>query len=361
MEGICIGPRLYSKSELERISKRYVFELGRKGFIAPSLDILSPDMGTTSETMAIMKEAYQTSFGYNDINSSAICTGKPKSLGGIEGRLEATGYGIYLGMKSLFEAEYFTHKYNLTPGIKGKTIIIQGLGVVGYYTGKFCYDNGMKIVGIIEYNSALYDDNGLNFDEAYAFFKANKTLFGFQAKEAAESEAKGEEFLYKPCDILIPCVKQMVININNCDKLQCKVVVEGAHCPTTYYAHRLLHFRGIAVVPDILLNGGGDVASYFEWLKDIRHVTLGRLFKGWEKTNKIEILKAFNKPISENIVKGPNEKDIVNTALEEMIASAIKATIEFATKNQCNLRTACYAMAIQKISKIYETSGLINF
>ena len=358
--GVKCNPNDYSPAELERITRRYTMELSRKGFIGPAIDVPEPDIGTDATTMAYMKDTYQLLYGNKDINAAAVCTGKPASQGGIEGWDEAFGLSICHGIQEFLSIEPFCKKYNLTLGLTGKTIILQGLGKLGGVSGKFLAGAGAKIIGVLVSSSAVYNPEGLDYDDVVAYYKANKSLIGYKkAKECLEGPA-AEEIFYKPCDILVPAAFENTININNVDKLQAKIIAEAANAPTTYFAQKMLDYKGIAVLPDFILNTGGNVVSYLEWLKNINHVKLGRLIKGWEKQTKMGILSLLGKDaVAQEKAEGPSERDIVYTAINEMVHSVVKEVYALSESKKISLRIAGYAIAIERIHKMYEEAGFV--
>jgi len=177
--GVKIDVKKYSEAEIERVTRRYTIELAKKGFIGPSVDVPAPDMGTGGKHMAWMKDTFQILFGDKEINSAGCVTGKPLSQGGIDGRPEATGLGVFYTTKHLLENTKYCEHFGLQPGLNGKTIIIQGFGNVGSWASKFFSEAGCKVLGIIEWNSAVYNENGLNIPELLEYWGKNKTFKGY--------------------------------------------------------------------------------------------------------------------------------------------------------------------------------------
>lgn len=362
--GVRCDPKKYSPKELEKITRRYTMELARKGLISPSMDVPDPDMGTNAQTMAWMKDTYQTLYGNKDINAAAICTGKPASQGGIDGMDEAWGLGVFSGIQTLLSMDSFCDKYNIEKGIKGKSVIVQGFGKLGYFTAKFFAEAGAKIIGISVSEYGIYDEKGIDFNDLVLYMKGNnKSIKGYsKAEKVFVTPDQIASLLSYPCDILIPAAVESSININNVDKIHAKLIAEAANGPTTFYAQKILDYKGIPVVPDIILNTGGLAVSYFEWIKNIKHVTLGRLIKGWEKQTKEAIVSLLDKKTMEAFkekegTEGPSERDIVNTALEEMMRSTIKEVCEVSEKNKVSMRSASYLIGINRIHKIYKEAG----
>lgn len=253
-------------------------ELAKKGFIGPGIDCLGPDMGTNEQTMTWIKDTYKNMYGETDLNHEGCCTGKFVSQGGIEGRTESTGLGVFFCTKELFDTPSFVEKVGMTEGLNGKKIIIQGFGNVGYHAARYFHAEGAKVVGIVEYNSAIYNSSGIDVDDAKLYMQTNKSLIGYP-KAQNEERDNPLSFLEKDCDILLPAAVELSINMHNADRIKAKVVVEGANGPTSYKAEEILNSRGITVVPDMLANSGGVTVSYFEWLKNLDHIAPGRMTK----------------------------------------------------------------------------------
>ncbi len=354
--GISLNPKAYSQAELERVTRRYTIELAKKDIIGPAIDVPAPDMGTGPQTMAWMVDTYNTLYGSKDINASALVTGKPLTLGGIDGRNEATGLGVYYGINELFNNEKFCSKYKFSKGLKGKTVIIQGMGNVGFWAAKFFYEAGCKIIGLVEYNSSIFNPEGLNPEDASTYFRAKGSFKGYPAAKEVFEGKDNVEAMYRECDIFIPAATEKVITKDNVEKFKAKLIAEAANGPTTYLAQKVLDSKNIPVVPDFVLNSGGVTVSYFEWLKGLQHSKLGRMTKGWEEKSRRELLRLLGKesPAAE---KGPEEKDIVYTALEEIMSATIREVFELSEKMNLSMRMAGFVKAIGKVAKCYEETG----
>lgn len=252
-------------------------------YLTPSagIDVPGPDLGTSSHTMNTMKDTYETLFGGNkDMNSTGVVTGKSVELGGIEGRAESTGIGVYYGLREVLSHKKLCEQFNIIPGLNGKTVIIQGFGNVGYWAAKFFSADGVRVIGIVEYNSAVYNEDGFDIEDLKQYHLANKTLAGYsKAKETFTDPKEVKALMHRKCDILIPAALEREINMNNVDKLQCSILGEAANGPTTISANKVLEQKGILVVPDLVLNASGVTCSYFEWLKNLEHKQLGLLIK----------------------------------------------------------------------------------
>jgi glutamate dehydrogenase (NAD(P)+) len=232
-----------------------------------------------------MKDTYETLFGGNkDMNASGCVTGKTVELGGIEGRAESTGIGVFYGLREVLRHEKLCKQFNIEPGMSGKTVIIQGFGNVGYWAAKFLVTENVKIIGIVEYNSAIYNKEGFNIDELKAYHLEKKTLAGFPgATESFTEPTEVLELMNRECDILIPAALERQINAKNAYHIKCKILGEAANGPTTILANKILEERKIMIVPDLVLNASGVTCSYFEWLKNIEHKQLGLLIKRYLK------------------------------------------------------------------------------
>ena len=356
--GVKVDPKKYSKAELERITRRYALELTKKNFIGPQVDSLGPDMGTNEQTMTWIKDEYTMLKGEEDINAEGCTTGKYISQGGIAGRPESTGLGVYYGTRELLDTQSFVDKLDLTKGIKDKTFVIQGYGNVGSWASKFFHKDGGKIIGVVEYNSAIYNPQGFLPENLEAYWKQHGTFKGYP-KAIEENTTDPQSFLTKKCDLLVPCATQKSIHMDNAPHLQCKTVVEGANGPTTFIAEEILLDRGIICVPDALINGGGVTVSYFEWLKNLDHVAQGRLTKKYEEKSKKLLLNKLGIDYDESTITGANEIDIVYSGLEEIMCTATRENWQYALDNDLCFRDACLARAINKIYKHFQQTGII--
>lgn len=362
--GIKIDPSKYSVEELERITRRYTFELCKKNFIGPGIDVPAPDYGTSSREMNWIVDTY-SSLNPNDVNAMACVTGKPVSQGGVKGRVEATGLGVFYGIREACSIAEDMTKLGLTVGLKGKKIIVQGLGNVGYHTAKYCQKAGAIIVGLIEYNGAIYKESGIDVDEAQVYRKSNGSLLNFPGATNFEN---GNEGLEQPCDILIPAALESVINKNNADRIKAKIIGEAANGPLTPDADEILNKKGVLVIPDMYLNAGGVTVSYFEWLKNLSHVRYGRLEKRFSENRYSDIMSSVesltNKIIpaeeKRNILKGPDEIDLVHSGLEDTMMGSYQEIrdIYVNTPGVEDMRTAAFICAINKIGAAYEELGI---
>ena len=277
--GVKIDPKKYSQNELLRVTRRYTLELAKKNFIGAGIDVPGPDLGTGEWTMNCMKDTYATLYGEKDVNSVGCVTGKSVAQGGIDGRQESTGLGVYYGIREAVNNPYLAEKHGFSVGIKDKTFIVQGFGNVGYWASKFMTESGAKLVGVVEWNSAVYNPEGINPDDLMSYKNKNKTLAGYTKAQSVSEEEDFLAVMHNPCDILIPAAVERSIHVGNAEKLQCKILGEAANGPTTVNADNILTEKNILVIPDLVLNAGGVTVSYFEWLKNLEHKQLGLLIR----------------------------------------------------------------------------------
>lgn len=360
--GVKISTRDYSVSELERITRRYTYELIKKGFIGPGVDVPAPDYGTGAREMGWILDTYRQM--KDDLNAEACVTGKPIQQGGIRGRTEATGRGVFFGIREACSVKEDMDKLGLDVGIEGKTFIVQGLGNVGHHAAKYLTEAGAKLVGVAEMEGAIYDPKGMDLEKMMAFRKETGSIIGFgNSKELRDRD----DALISECDILIPAALESQITGDNAHKVKAKIIGEAANGPTTADAHDILKERGALILPDTYLNAGGVVVSYFEWLKNIQHVRYGRMSKRFDETSLKNILGAIesssNFKFSEEEIKklshGAEEADLVDSGLEETMITAYQQIVELRNEHKLDdLRMSCFINAINKIGIMYEQMGI---
>ncbi|MES1167010.1 MAG: Glu/Leu/Phe/Val dehydrogenase [Pseudomonadota bacterium] len=251
--GVIVDPKQLTESELEHLSRRYMQEM--VNFVGPHVDVPAPDVGTNEKIMGWMMDTYSNHIGHV---ASAVVTGKPLSLGGSQGRREATGVGI----------AYLVKKYlaDLKIPITKATVAIQGFGNVGSEAAIALAGHGARIVAISDYTGGIYNPKGVDLRKALAYAQSQKTLRDFGGGEPIGNE----ELLTLKCTVLVPAALERVITEKNAAKLQCRLLAEGANGPTTNAADRIIERRGdIELIPDILCNSGGVIVSYFEWLQNL--------------------------------------------------------------------------------------------
>lgn len=362
--GIKISPRNHSAAELEKITRRYTAELVKKNFIGPGIDVPAPDYGTGEREMSWIVDTYQ-SMKPGDIDSAGCVTGKPISQGGVRGRREATGLGVFFGVREVCNMPEQMKKLGLETGIEGKKVVVQGLGNVGYFCARFFREHGATIISIAEYEGAIYKEDGINEAELLQHRKATGSILNFPG---ATNLAKNGDALELACDILIPAALENVIDAENAPRVKAKIIAEAANGPLTPEADEIFAERGILVVPDMYLNAGGVTVSYFEWLKNLSHVRYGRMEKRFTENmnahilNQIEGLtgKTVGRKEKEFIMHGAEEIDLVYSGLEETMINATQEIMEIMEANPTipDMRTAAYVSAINKVAISYTELGI---
>ncbi|HKF43529.1 MAG TPA: Glu/Leu/Phe/Val dehydrogenase [Thermoanaerobaculia bacterium] len=249
--GVICDPGSLSRGEIERITRRYTAELMDQ--FGPEKDVPAPDMGTNPQTMAWVMDTFSMHARHT---VTSVVTGKPLSLGGSRGRVEATGRGLMLICREAAPLRGFT--------LGSARIVVQGFGNVGSIAARMCSDAGAKIVGVSDINGGIHDENGLDVPALLKHYEKARSFEGFDAPERVTNA----ELLELPCDILIPAANENQIRGRNAGNIKAKIIVEGANGPTTQRADEILNQKGILVVPDILANAGGVTVSYFEWVQD---------------------------------------------------------------------------------------------
>lgn len=362
--GIKIDPKKYTSFELEKITRRYTSELIKKNFIGPGTDVPAPDYGTGAKEMAWILDTY-VAMHPGEVDAAACVTGKPVSQGGVRGRTEATGMGVFFGIREVCNMPDVMAKFGLTTGIEGKTVVVQGLGNVGYYCAKYFREHGAKVIAIAEWEGAICNPEGLNEEEVSQHRKAQGTILNFPG---ASNLTINTDALELECDILIPAALENVLNGQNAPRVKAKIIGEAANGPLTPGADEVFIAKGVLVVPDIYLNAGGVTVSYFEWLKNLSHVRYGRLEKRFtENMNKriigqIEELtgKDVNSKEKTFIEHGADEIDLVYSGLEETMVNATREIMDIWRNNPeiPDMRMAAYVSAINKVAISYAELGI---
>lgn len=362
--GISINPKNYSPYDLERITRRYTSELIKKKFIGPGEDVPAPDYGTGEREMSWILDTFMA-MNPGEVDAMACVTGKPISQGGVRGRREATGLGVFYGIREVCNIPDLMQKLGLSTGIKGKRVIVQGLGNVGYHSAKFFQEGGAVITALAEYEGAIYCDNGLDVDAVFNHRKATGSILNFPGATDFENSA---DALEKECDILIPAALENVINGENAQRVKAKIIGEAANGPLTPEADEIFIKKGTLVVPDMYLNAGGVTVSYFEWLKNLSHVRYGRLEKRFTENQNAQLIeqmeeltgKKVSKSQKEMMLHGPDEVDLVRSGLEETMINATHEIIDCWKANPEieDMRTASFVVAINKVGTSYTELGI---
>jgi glutamate dehydrogenase (NAD(P)+) len=359
--GISINPKKYSAYDLEKITRRYTSELIKKKFIGPGEDVPAPDYGTGEREMSWILDTY-SAMHPGEIDSLACVTGKPVTQGGVRGRREATGLGVFFGIREVCNNEEVMKRLGLATGIE---IIVQGLGNVGYHAAKFFQEAGALVVGLAEYEGSIYNETGLDVEAVVQHRKASGSILNFPG---AKNFAKNTDALEAPCDILIPAALENVINGENAPRVQAKIIGEAANGPLTPEADEVFAAKGTLVVPDMYLNAGGVTVSYFEWVKNLSHVRYGRVEKRFmenQNSNLVSYIeditgKKVNEAQRDALVHGPDEIDLVRSGLEDTMIRATNEILDCWKKHPeiKDMRTAAFVVAINKVGNSYMELGI---
>ncbi|MES3631007.1 MAG: Glu/Leu/Phe/Val dehydrogenase [Longimonas sp.] len=365
--GVRIDAREYSTHELERITRRYTFELIRKNFIGAGVDVPAPDYGTGPREMAWIMDTYNQMTD-DDLNALGCVTGKPVGQGGVRGRTEATGRGVYYGIREACAFKRDMDALGLDVGTVGKSVVVQGIGNVGYHAARILQDEGgAKIVGIAEIEGAIYDPSGLDIYDVVAHREETGSILDFPGATNIDNSFDALEL---ECDILVPAALEGVITTENATRIQASIIAEAANGPVTAEADAILQERNVLIIPDVYLNAGGVTVSYFEWLRNLSHVRHGRMSRRFEERNAERILRAvdeltdqsFDEQLMEDLVKrvgfGASEEDLVNSGLEDTMTFAYEEIRNEREQHDVDMRTAAFISAINKIAKSYSDMGI---
>jgi glutamate dehydrogenase (NAD(P)+) len=363
--GIKIDPKKYSVDALQRITRRYALELIKKGFIGPSIDVPAPDYGTGEREMAWILDTYQT-FAREEIDAVGCVTGKPVNQNGIRGRKEATGRGVYYGLKEALNHEEDVKALGLSKGIAGKRIVVQGMGNVGSYASLISQEDGdAVIVGIAEYDGTIYNPNGIHVEKLIKYKRNHGTILGFPNSKTLPNKA---DWVGLDCDILIPAALENQITSLNAHQVKARVIAEAANGPITGAAEKILLEKEVMIIPDMYLNAGGVTVSYFEWLKNLSHMRFGRMEKRFNQNTYINIVETVEKLSGrsldirqkEMITRGAEEIDLVRSGLEETMINAYNniRILKKRRKKIPDLRTAAYINSIDKVASDYLALGV---
>jgi len=363
--GIKINPKNYSLAELENITRRYTVELIKKNFIGPAIDVPAPDYGSGEREMSWIADTYYT-MNPGQLDAMGCVTGKPIALHGIHGRREATGRGVAIATRECLNVVEDMKGLGLEPGLKGKRVIVQGLGNVGYHSAKYLAEFGAVIVGLCEFEGAIYSANGLDLEEVVAHRKETGSILGFiKAQKEFKISAEGLE---QDCDILVPAALENQITIENIGRIKAKIIAEGANGPTSPDAGKIFTNKGGIIIPDMYCNAGGVTVSYFEWLKNLYHVAFGRMHKRYEENANLNLINTMEamtgvslSPLQRNlVVKGASELELVNSGLEETMIRAYHEIREIRLMHPKieDLRTAAFVGSIDKVAISYMNMGI---
>jgi glutamate dehydrogenase (NAD(P)+) len=359
-----IDPSRYSVEQLERITRRYTHELVRKQFIGPGIDVPAPDYGTGEREMSWIADTFgQLNTG--QLEALACVTGKPVSEGGIHGRREATGRGLMFALCEACRNADDMNALGLSIGLEGKTVVVQGLGNVGFHAAKFCREQGAVIVAFAEREGAIFNPKGLNEEEVLEHRKRTGSILKFAG---AKDIARSADALELECDVLLPAALENVLTAENAPRVKAKIVLEGANGPTSPAADDVFRKKGMLVIPDVYANAGGVTVSYFEWLKNLSHVRLGRLDRRRQAATELRMLgaielatgKKFTDSERQSMVRVTDELAIVNSGLEDTMIGAYQDIRDVLRRQPevGDLRTAAFVTAINKVAIVYEELGI---
>ncbi len=364
--GIAFDPRRYSAEQVEKITRRYTAELIRKNFIGPGVNVPAPDLGTGSREMAWIADTYDAMHP-GQVDNFASVTGKPITQGGIRGREDATGRGVIMGLVRALEFPGDFPRAGLTRGLAGKRLAIQGFGNVGFHTADIAVRRGAIIVAVGEWDGTVLSRSpeGLAVSDLLEWKRQHSTVRGFPG---ADEELPPEAILETPCDVLVPAAVENVITSRTAPLVRARLVAEAANGPTTPEGNRILARRGIPVIPDVYLNAGGVIVSYFEWARNLSHMRFGLLEKRLEIANTDALLRAAEtlagRELGErdrrNLLIRSDEKELVVSGLEEKMFRAYDEIREARTRlpKSADLRRAAFLVALDKIRRSYEELGI---
>ena len=368
--GLCIDPRDWEEHELERIPRRFAYELIKRDMINPAQNVPAPDMGTGEREMAWIADQYAR-MNTTDINSRACVTGKPLNAGGIAGRVEATGRGVQYALQEFFRHPEDVAKAGLSGTLDGKRVIVQGLGNVGFHAAKFLSEeDGAKIIGVIERDGALYNPGGIDVAALRDWLVRHGGVAGFPD---ATHTAEGAAVLEEECDILIPAALEGVITMENAPRIKAPLIIEAANGPITAGADDILRSRGTVIIPDLYANAGGVTVSYFEWVKNLSHIRFGRMQRRQEEARHqllIDELERLSRDsgigwtlspgFKDKYLRGAGELELVRSGLDDTMRTAYQSMREVwhARADVPDLRTAGYLVSIDRVSASYRAKGL---
>ena len=363
--GLKIDPSQWESRELEKITRRFAQELIKRDLISPSMNVPAPDIGTSSKEMAWIADEYRK-IHPADINGSACVTGKPPSKNGLVGREEATGRGVQYIVREFFRNPDLLKLVKLDNDLSTKSFILQGFGNVGYHLSKFLTeDDGVKLIGISEFNGGIYNEDGINVEHAKKYFTKHNS---FENYPKATFIKDSSLLLKRKCDILIPAARENVITEKNAEDISANLIIEAANGPISYKGNQILNRKKIFVIPDILANGGGVAVSYFEWVKNLRHIRFGRLEKRRNQiqlNNLIEAIesmtgKTMPAKYKTNFHDGIEEIDLIRSGLDDMMIDGFQSVKKefIETDKITDFRTAAFKAAIEKIALSYDFIGL---
>jgi len=361
--GLIIDPRDWTSDELERITRRFTQELAKRDLIHPSQNVPAPDVGTGEREMAWMADEYKR-LNPAEINAWACVTGKPVAKGGISGRAEATGRGVVYALRSFFDCTEDVTKAGLKPGLRGKRIIVQGLGNVGYHAAKILSEeDDALITHVMERDGAVVDENGINIETLRSHISSTGGVLGYSGY--VES---GLEMLESDADIIIPAAMELVITEANAKNIKAPLIIEAANGPVSAKADTILRDRGVIIIPDLYANAGGVTVSYFEWIKNLSRIRFGRMQRRADESRYGALIEgiegmtgqSFPDELASRAINGGAEIDLVRSGLEDTMRSTYDVISEVWNKEKSaiDLRTAAMMVAVKRIVQSYSSLGI---
>jgi glutamate dehydrogenase (NAD(P)+) len=352
----------YSEAELERVTRRFTYELYAKNLIGPGLDVPAPDYGTGPREMAWIVDTYAM-LAPGSIDALGCVTGKPVTQGGVRGRTQATGRGVFFALREAVNDEEEMRAIGMKTGLSGKRIVVQGLGNVGFWTAKFIQEGGGILIGLAEREGAIYSESGLDVENVHKHRTETGSILGFPG---AKDIANSGDALELECDVLVPAALESVITAANVDRIKAKIIVEGANGPVTADASEKLLARNVLLVPDLYTNAGGVTVSYFEWVKNLSHMRFGRMEKRFQEHTNEQIIQAVEgltgKKLSADArrqaIDAAGEEELVNSGLEETMIAAYAELRAIQKERKVDLRTAAFINAIGKVAMAYTQRGI---
>ncbi|MGI9591348.1 MAG: Glu/Leu/Phe/Val family dehydrogenase [Myxococcota bacterium] len=362
--GVCIDPSAHSPAFLERVTRRYTAELIKKRFIGPDVDVPAPDVGTGPREMGWIADTYKH-HGPDALNALACVTGKSIHGHGVAGRDEATGLGAIMSLEQVLDdgEDVRTLGWDRT-GIEGRRLIVQGLGKVGLHAARAARERGALVTGVAVSDGALLAEQGLDADAVLKHRRENGTLEGYPGARFLADPAL---ILEQECDVLVPAALEHAITAENAPRIRARIVLEAANGPVDADASAILRERGCLIVPDIYANAGGVIVSYFEWIKNLSHVSFERMTRRYQQVANERLVRvleglAGHAPAAPDLAalcEPPNEIDFVRTALENTLTIAHgKIRETWRRDGMKDLRSAAYAMAIERVGQAYLEAGI---
>lgn len=363
--GLCIDPREWDEDELERITRRFAYELIKRSLIHPSQNVPAPDMGTGEREMAWIADQYAR-MNTTDINARACVTGKPISGGGIQGRTEATGRGVQYALQEFFRHPEDMKIAGLEGSLDGKRVIVQGLGNVGYHAAKFLSEeDGAKVIGVLEFDGCITNKDGIDIEDLKQHIMTTGSTKDYSGGDWHEP---GSPIMEMEADILIPAAMEGVINLTNAANIKAPLIIEAANGPITSGADKILRKKGCVIIPDMYANAGGVTVSYFEWVKNLSHIRFGRMQRRQEEErhrlliNELESVSGqkLSDTFKQRYLHGAGELELVRSGLEDTMRGAYQSMREVwhERKDVTDLRTAAYLVSIGKVASSYRAKGL---